>query len=344
MVTKSQRQRGFKTKLLLHYRKARFMLYSLGQVLNPIQLLHLVMTTFWIRPREFLTEWYVLQYMQGMPRVFRPPDGQYLGCIILAVGFGQECCYAYWMAQRLARSYHCKVVVLRTLRNPHFGEPSGQAFQFFYRLPWLNLGWIAEELIGDYKADVPIMAVGFSKGGLDLTVLTKLLLEHHGILVEDIFTLSTPWQGSRLWRKSRMLAGEFFRPGNADLLAMEEIAQSLRQQWQVRFHFYAARRFDQVVHPSDARFRRPPEDHGLSATELKARWYYAQPLWWQYGHTALFNIWAHHQIGRAIYAQLRNRSAHDPAERLHRRQQAVEFSQQFLAGLPLDQEDKAPSR
>lgn len=312
----------------LEYRRARLQIFRLRQALTPYQTFNLVGTTLLIRPLERTTRWYVHQHLGAMPQEFLPPTGRYIATVILAVGLAQDCSYAYWFANRLARSYSCRVVVLRSLGNGNV-ETSGQAFQFFHRVAWQNVGWIGPLLQQDAANDIPIMSVGFSKGGMDVTVLAKELIERFGIVIEDIFTLSTPWQGSRLWKKSLHPGAEFYKPGNSALMEMEELGQDLRRDWGIRFHFYCALGLDLIVHRSDARFRRPPEDHGISLVELKTRWYYARPLWLQFGHTALFNGLVYHQIGRAIHDQLRLRSAQDPATRLERYTAAQAFDRSF---------------
>lgn len=324
----TNRSNGGLSRSRLEYRRVRFQIYRLRQALTPYQIFNLVWTTLLIRPLEQATQWHVHQRLGKMPLEFLPPTGKYVATVILAVGLAHDCSYAYWFARRLACSYHCRVLVLRSLSNGNV-ETTGQSFQFFHRVAWQNVGWIGSLLQQDAANDVPIMAVGFSKGGMDVTVLAKELIERFGVIIEDIFTLSTPWQGSRLWKKSLHPGAEFYKPGNPDLMAMEGLGQDLRREWGIRFHFYAALALDLIVHRSDARFRRPPEDHGISLVELKTRWYYARPLWLQFGHTALFNGLVYHQIGRAIHDQLRLRSAQNPAARLERYQQAQDFDRNF---------------
>lgn len=309
-----RRRPGPLMRVRILHRWARFHGRRLSDVLTARQIVHLVWTHLLIRPIEYFTIQHVRTMVGGMPHEFRP-RGPHRATVVIGVGLGQVPAHAYWLARRLARSWQCRVLVLQTPPGGNV-EPSGGSHAFFHRIAWLNKARIAASLQPDAEADRPIIGLGFSKGGLDLSILAKLLAEHHGILFQHIVTLSTPWQGSRLWKKSLVAGGEHFKPHNDDLRGVESVARELRAYTGVRFHFYTAFALDQIVHRSDARFRRPEADAGLPVDVLKRRWYFARPLWLQFGHTALFNGLVNVQMGLVIRDLAR---AHDDeAARLRR--------------------------
>lgn len=295
-------RRGIWQKLKLLRRWLRFHSRRLKPDLNPRQLAQLAGTHMLIRPIEAVT---LRQVQHIMPDEFLP-RGLHRATVVLAVGLGQKTAHAYWLARRLAKSWNCRVLVLHTPPGGNVDDDDS-SFNFFYRIAWLNLDRIGDSLAANYAAGLPIIGLGFSKGGQDVTILAKMLVEHRGIVLDHILTLSTPWQGSRLWRRSLVAGGHHFQPGSADLYAIEGVGQQLRTDWGIQFTFFCAIAFDHIVHRSDARFRRPPEDKGISEAELKTRWYFARTLWLQFGHTALFNGLVNIQMGletREIIRQL----------------------------------------
>jgi len=267
--------------------------------LNPWQLAQLAGTHGVIRPLEAATLAHVEASYHTNQLLEFWPSGKHLATVILAVGLGQKPAHAYWLARRLAKSWNCRVLILNTPAHGNVDD-SDSAFNFFYRIAWLNLDSIAQAVEADYAAGLPIIGLGFSKGGQDVTLLAKMLLEHRGIVFDHILTLSTPWQGSRLWKYSMQAGGHHFKPGSDDLFAIEAIGQQLRTEWGVQFSFFCALAFDHIVHRSDARFRRPAADKDLPPAELKTRWYFAKSLWLQFGHTALFNGLVNIQMGLEI--------------------------------------------
>lgn len=249
-----------------------------------------------IRAFEYHVHWHV-QYHFGEKQLEFAPRGQHIATVILGVGHGHVPNHGYWLARRLAQSWNCRVLILDT---PKYGNVNGKGgHAFFHHIADRNVDRIAAAIAADYAAGIPIIGLGFSKGGQDVTVLAQLLLER-GMLLDDIITLCTPWQGSRLWQLSTLSGGEHYNPQDPDLQAVEELGQALHRDWHVQYHFFCAWFGDRVVHRSDARFHRPVEDKGISEIELKNRWYYARTIPGQIGHTSLFYPVANALVGWEI--------------------------------------------
>ncbi|MBI2416099.1 MAG: hypothetical protein HYV33_05590 [Candidatus Kerfeldbacteria bacterium] len=306
--------RGWKFQFSLWRRWLKFHILRLQRQQASIkQIVQLIFTHGIVRPLERYTHYHVRRYHGQMPREFKPRGAQ-LATVVLGVGFGQVPAHAYWFARRLSRSWSCRVLVLRTPNGGNVDIYGG--YNFYHRLALLNQTWVAEVLLPDYQAGVPIIGLGFSKGGQDLTVLAHQLLQQQGIRLDAVLCISTPWQGSRLWAMSSLPGAEHFKPDDIHLKAVEALGQQLRARESIIYRFFCATKADMIVHPSEARFSRPAEDDGISLAELRTRWYYARPLWCHFGHTALFNFLVYIQIGLEIRALVQTQRREHHAELL----------------------------
>lgn len=289
--------RGWIFALLRFYRWLRWQAIRLRPDLSPRETAALAITHLIVRPFEELTHRWVRRRYGEMPREFKPHWGRHRATIIIGVGLGQKSAHAYWLARHLSRYWRCRVLVLRT--PPQGNVDSTGGYNLFRRIALMNLGWIQWAIASDAGL-IPIIGLGFSKGGQDITVLAHHLLNEWGLTLDVIMTLSTPWQGSRLWKRSTLAGAEHFEQGSRHLYAVEMLGHTLRNRANVVYRFFCASALDMIVHRSDARFRRPRRDKRISRNALRTRWYYARPLWLQFGHTALFNPLVYVQMGLEI--------------------------------------------
>lgn len=273
------------------WRQIRFLWLRLRRVLTSREIFILAVTHLPILALAWLSVRWVKRRYQEMPTEFAP-RGKHLATIIIAVGFQQKTEEAYWIAQVLAIWFNCRVLILRVPPNGNTRSEEHVANG--------HAAKIAQLIRHDYKGHIPVIGLGFSKGGRDLTALAEHLIEEHGIILSAILTLSTPWRGSGLSVLSRTLHAESLNLSHEQARQWRDRVIKLHDHWGIRYRFFCATWGDRVVLRSNARILPPDSDIGISLPEMAVKWYFAEKLWLQFGHTAFFNPLVWYQMGVEI--------------------------------------------
>ncbi len=279
------------------WRQIRFAWQRARRVLSSRDILLLAVLQLPIMFLARLSIRWVRSRYQEMPTEFAP-RGKHLATTILAVGFQQRTEEGYWIAQVLAIWWNCRVLVLRVPPNGNVHSEEHVANG--------QIAKIAALIRHDYQGHIPIIGLGFSKGGRDLTSLAEHLVAEQGIILSGILTISTPWRGSGLSVLSRTFHAENLGLNPAEAERWRDRVLTLHDHWGIQYRFFCATWGDRVVLRSNARIMPPPADKGISLPEIRNRWYYAQPLWLQFGHTAFYNPLVWYQMGSEITGLLRH--------------------------------------
>ncbi len=308
---------SFRWKVSVQWRKARFVLRKLRRVLTDREIFVLAVTHIPILLLAAITIRYVRLRYGKMPRQFEP-HGKHLATVVVSLGFQQLTEEAYWIARALSRWWGVRIVMMVTPTNGNVRSAA--------RIAELQLQPVYEAIVADYVADIPVIGLAFSKGGRDITVLAERLIEEYGIVLDSIFTISTPWRGSGLSVLSKHMTAVSMSLKHSTAVRWRDRVLQLHSEWGVHMRFFCATWGDRVVLRSNARIVPPDEDAGITLEELRTRWYYAQPLWLQLGHTAFYNPLVWYQMGVEIHRLLRQLKNGGGAETLRntRRQLAFE--------------------
>lgn len=288
------------------WRQIRFLWQRARRVLSSRDILLLAVLQLPIMLLARLSVRWVRSRYQEMPTEFAS-RGKHLATAIIAVGFQQRTEEAYWIAQVLAIWWNCRVLVLRVPPNGNVHSEEHVANG--------HVAKIAHLIHLDYQAHIPIIGLGFSKGGRDLTSLAEHLLDEQGIILSGIVTISTPWRGSGLSVLSRTFHAENLGLNPTEAVHWRDRVLKLHDHWGVQYRFFCATWGDRVVLRSNARIMPPVADKGISLPEIRNRWYFAQPLWLQFGHTAFYNPLVWYQMGTEIQSLMRHFSRHSYSSR-----------------------------
>ena len=227
------------------------------------------------------------------PRQVDPPAWRRVrATVVLAPGLGQSPFSCYPFAKFLSVVFGFRVLLLQTHEDGNT--------ETLDRMVARNQ-WILHE-----TGNEPLVGIGFSKGLLDLVWLFAPIVYNnvgsnrprHVSLV----AMSAPIRGSRVAKEVRMPGAGFLAPGTSEIRKTVEMVRALRMAG-VPMKFYCAVWGDFIVRRSDTR---PPNEEGYRPPTIVERirgirravpWYWSTVLWFQIGHTAIYNPLAWLQVG-----------------------------------------------
>lgn len=234
------------------------------------------------------------------PRQANPPAWRGIrATVVLAPGLGQSPFSCYPFAKFLAVVFGFRVLLMQTHQDGNT-EP-------FEHMVARNQ-WILCE-----TGSEPLIGIGFSKGLLDL-VWTFAPVVYNNVRNErprqiSLVAMSAPIRGSRVAKEVRMPGAGFLAPGTPEIRQTVRMIDAFRKAG-VPMHFFCAVWGDFIVRRSDTR---PPNDEGYRPPTVFERirgdrrappWYWSSLLWFQIGHTAIYNPFAWLQVGIYVSTNL----------------------------------------
>ncbi len=220
------------------------------------------------------------------------PRGTARATVVLAPGLQQTPFSAYPFGWFLAKAFRFRVLLVQTPRQGNY-ETFEETME---RNAWIR----------DGVGEGPVIGIGFSKGGQDLAWIFSALLYDDPTLVRRLalVMMCTPLRGSRMAKVVHTRGAQALLPD------APEIQQTLRlvegfAELGIPLKFYCAV-WDRIVRRSDSRvvnahrYRPPTLIEWLRGIRRVPPWYWSQTLWFQFGHTAIYNWIAWIQVGRFV--------------------------------------------
>lgn len=270
--------RNATTRAKVFMRKWRTLFYETTEILEPIDTAILVVTHILFVFAEDLLATTGLFLCQEFPREVRP-RGHPRGTVVLATGLQQTPFSCYPFAWFLAHVFHLRVLLLQTSKRGN--EDSFQELV-------IRNNWIINTHVG------PFIGIGFSKGGHDLVWLLSTLLTNDPSRRAAVVMMSTPLRGTKMAKVVKTRGAQALLPGASEIASTLHLVDHLHQTG-VHFKFYCAI-WDRIVRRSDSRPVNVDRYNGTGC----APWYWSQTLWFQFGHTAIYNPFAWIQVGRYV--------------------------------------------
>ena len=187
----------------------------------------------------------------------------------------------------LSQVFGWRVLLLQTGRQGNY-EP-------FETTVALNQ-WIHEE-----AGSGPLVGIGFSKGGQDLAWLFSAMLMNDPTRQLSLVMMSTPVKGTPMAKVVRTRGAQALLPGTPEIRQTKSLITALHKG-KVHIAFYGAI-WDRIVRRSDSRtdndeqYRPPTWKERLRGIKRSPPWYWSRTLWFQFGHTAIYNPIAWLQVG-----------------------------------------------
>lgn len=260
------------------FRKWRKLFRETAEILAPIDTAILVATHILFVFAEDLLSTVGLFLWSQFPREVRP-RAQARGTVVLAPGLQQTPFSCYPFAWFLANIFQFRVLLLQTPENGN-----DDSFEDMV----IRNQWITET-----HTD-PLIGIGFSKGGQDLAWLFSTMLVNNPSRRAAIIMMSTPLRGTRMAKVVKTRGAQALLPGTPEITDTLRLVDRLHQAG-VHFKFFCAI-WDRIVRRSDSR----PENSERYRGKGPTPWYWSQTLWFQFGHTAMYNPLAWIQVGRYV--------------------------------------------
>ncbi|NBS41525.1 hypothetical protein EBS80_02595 [bacterium] len=277
MKRRTQWQRTW-TRVRAFGRKWRGFFRETIEILEPIDTVRLVITHVLFVFAEDILAAIGIRVWGGFPRVIEPPSWRRTGkTVVLAPGLQQTPFSCYPFGWFLAHAFGFRVLLLQT-------HPDGNhdAFEHIvHRNEWII----------DATGTEPLVGIGFSKGGQDLAWLFSTLIMNDTKRRLGLVMMSTPLRGSKMARVVKTRGAAALIPGSTAIRQTIQLVHALHAHG-VRMKFFCAV-WDRIVRRSDSRIENAERYGGKGAPP----WYWAQTLWMQFGHTAIYNPLAWIQVG-----------------------------------------------
>lgn len=276
-------ERGSRERFVRHW---MWLYHRVRRILRPVDVLMLVVTHILFVYAEQILAAIGMRVWGKFPERIEP-RGAALGTVVLAPGLQQTPFSAYPFGWFLSRAFRLRILFLQTPTNGNYDS--------FANMVERNR-WIAEETGND-----PLVGVGFSKGGQDLAWLFATLLMNQPKRKVALVMLSAPIRGSIMAKFVRTRGARALLPGTTEIKQTVALIEGLHQAG-IPIKFFCGV-FDRVVRRSDTRthnaeFYRPPTwGERLRGVRRKRPWYWSQTIWFQFGHTAIYNPLAWFQVG-----------------------------------------------
>lgn len=236
----------------------------------------------------------------AFPRQVDPPAWRRTrATVVLAPGLGQSPFSCVPFAKFLAVVFGFRVLLLQTHEDGNV--------ETFERVVARNQ-WVLQD-----TGTEPLIGIGFSKGLLDL-VWTFAPVVYNNVGSDrtrqvSLVGMSAPVRGSRVAKEVRMPGAGFLAPDAADIRQTVEMIRAFREAG-VPMRFYCAVWGDFIVRRSDTRppndeaYRPPTVAERIRGVRRPAPWYWSTLLWFQVGHTAIYNPLAWLQVGAYVSTTL----------------------------------------
>lgn len=269
------RTRGSRERIV---RRWIWLYHQTRRVLKPVDMLILVLTHILFVGAEQVLAFVGMRVWGAFPRRIDPPAWRRArGTVILAPGLQQTPFSSYPFGWVLANVFALRIRLVQTHADGNYDS--------FAHIVGRNQ-WIVEE-----ADDGPLVGIGFSKGGLDLAWLFATLLVNNPQRKLALVMMSAPLRGSKIADVVKTPGAKALAPNSPDIRKTLALVHGLHESG-VRFKFFCAI-WDRIVRRSDSR----PENAEHYAGNGPAPWYWSRTLWFQFGHTAIYNPLAWLQVG-----------------------------------------------
>lgn len=273
----------------------REMFRETAEILKPIDMALLVATHILFVFAEDLLAWAGLNAFGKFPSIIEA-RGAARATIILAPGLQQTPFSAYPFGWFLAKVFCFRVLLVQT-------PPQGN-YEAFEDIMDRN-AWIRNEV-----AEGPVIGVGFSKGGHDLAWIFSMLLYNDPKIVRRLalVMMCAPLRGSRMAKVVHTRGAQALFPDSMEIRQTLRLVEGFAELG-IPLKFYCAI-WDRIVRRSDSR---PPNTDGYRPPTMLERlrgvhhdppWYWSETLWFQFGHTSIYNPFAWYQVGRCVTRDL----------------------------------------